>query len=63
MNQITTDEALILDELTYRNYRWNRLNNPKISSERWKRVFPSVMVDFMEARVIAETKNLNIATS
>ena len=63
MNQITTDESLILDELTYRNYRWNRLNNPKISAQRWKRVFPSVMVDYMEARVIAETKNLKIATS
>ena len=60
MNQITTDQSLILDELTYRNYRWNRLNNPKISANRWKRVFPSVMVDYMEARVIAETKSLKL---
>ena len=61
MNEVTTDQSLSLDELTYRNYKWNRLQNPKISAQRWKRVFPSIMVDYMEARVIAETKNLKIA--
>ena len=57
---VTTDEALIIDELTFRNYLWNRKDNPQIKVSSWAKVYGEV-VYAMEARVIAETKNLKAA--
>ena len=62
MNEITTDQALIIDELTFKNYLWNKKDNPRIKVSSWAKVYGE-MVYAMEARVIAETKNLKIATS
>ena len=60
MNEITSDEALIIDELIFRNYLWNKKDNPQIKVSSWAKVYGEV-VYAMEARVIAETKNLKAA--
>lgn len=38
----------IVDELTYRNYRFNRLRSPGVTPERWAQVYPHA--DALEAR-------------
>ena len=60
MNEITSDEALIIDELIFRNYLWNKKDNPQIKVSSWAKVYGEV-VYAMEARVIAESKHLQAA--
>ena len=47
-----TEEAALIDALTYASYRYNRVNAPKIAPERWRAVF--VEADALEARYQAE---------
>lgn len=39
----------IIDELTYRSYRWNRQLTPDVKAERWELIFGPQAID-MEAR-------------
>lgn len=36
------DAAKVIDELTYRSYRANRLMDPTIQPERWAKAYPNV---------------------
>lgn len=36
------DAAKVIDELTYRSYRANRLMEPAIQPERWATIYPNV---------------------
>ena len=40
----------VLDELTYRSYREQRLTAPHVAPERWARVYEGVDVAALEAR-------------
>lgn len=54
-NGITKQDCnSIVDELTYRNYRWNRLQNPDITPEQWSTILNNVEV--MELRFQSEVK-------
>lgn len=53
---VTTDEALIIDELTFRNYLWNRKDNPQIKVSSWAKVYGEVVYK-MEARIEASKQN------
>ena len=53
---VTTDEALIIDELTFRNYLWNRKDNPQIKVSSWAKVYGQVVYK-MEARIEASKQN------
>jgi len=53
---VTTDEALIIDELTFRNYLWNRKDNPSIKVSSWAKVYGEVVYK-MEARIEASKQN------
>ena len=55
--KLTTDQVLIIDELTFRNYLWNKKDNPEIKLTSWAKVYGEIAYA-MEARVIAESKNL-----
>ena len=49
-----TEEAALIDALTYASYRYNRVNAPRIAPERWRAVF--VEADKLEQRYQAERK-------
>ena len=53
---VTTDEALIIDELTFRNYLWNRKDNPQIKVSSWAKVYGEVVYK-MEARIEESKQN------
>ena len=53
---VTTDEALIIDELTFRNYLWNRKDNPQIKVSSWAKVYGEVVYR-MEARIEESKQN------
>ena len=53
---VTTDEALIIDELTFRNYLWNRKDNPQIKVSSWAKVYGQVVYK-MEARIEESKQN------
>jgi hypothetical protein len=57
IKSISTDEAVILDELVFRNYLWNRRDNPSVKISSWRKIYGKA-VDAFEARRISETKNL-----
>lgn len=42
--------ADLIDELTYRSYRWNRQRRPDIPAEKWQRVFGPAAAILLEAR-------------
>lgn len=49
-----------IDELTYRSYKQNRLDNPQVSPERWKSIFGD-SVDSMEPRFTKESNTIDIS--
>jgi hypothetical protein len=49
-----TTFAELIDELTYRNYSYNRKRSPEIPAEKWRKVFSNA--DKMEKRFQAERK-------
>lgn len=40
----------VCDELTYRNYKYNRLNTPETEPQRWAAIYGSERVTIMERR-------------
>jgi hypothetical protein len=44
----------IIDYLTYCSYRFNRLNSPDISPERWSKIFSNV--EAMEVKIQLEKR-------
>lgn len=55
-NGITREQCdTLVDELTYRNYRWNRKQSPQIPVEWYKKVLPNV--EAMEKRYQWELAN------
>lgn len=57
----STDQKILntVDELTYRNYCYNRNKRPDIEYKRWYKVFGEQEVDEMEERYQDEKENSN----
>ena len=53
MEQTKITAGELIGELTYINYKYNRLRSPDISPERWKVVFGNA-VDEIETRLTNE---------
>jgi hypothetical protein len=54
LGDMLADSQRLMDELTYSNYRYNRVLSPEITPERWERVYgPSAKE--MEARFQKES--------
>ena len=43
------------DELTYRNYKYNRLNAPDTTPQQWASIYGSERVQMMERRFQLDT--------
>jgi hypothetical protein len=54
---MTTTERIVIDHLTYASYRWQRINSPEVSPERWGLIFRDWRA--LEARYQAETNKGN----
>lgn len=53
---ITREETdSLIDELTYRNYYWNRKRRPDISADRWAAIYANA--EAMEKRYQQEVHN------
>ena len=52
---ITREETdSLIDELTYRNYYWNRKRRPDISADRWEAIYANA--EAMEERFNGDVK-------
>jgi len=50
----------VINELTYRSYRWNRLLTPEVDAARWQLIFGPAAIE-MEARFQRERLESEVA--